>query len=265
MKTQKSEKIFVKRINNFNKKIIELKFNSPSLYSTAQKTNDNNTFLSLSPKNYNYIYYNTIRDKFDSIENNSIINKKLDLFMNKKSKINKKKKKEKEKDVQIFYFLKSTNHTNIKKKKNKLKIDNIKTRFTDSKLEPLNTIYRRIKKKIDQSLLKHHLSEFNTLSPKRDNINIKGYNSDRNEKEETIEDILNNRNLLYDKDNYNLIKIHPHYSKRTQIGSFTHHLSLPSILKDDSLMVRLYKQNFNYQKSSIKDRYKDKVGIMEYI
>ena len=83
MKTQKSEKIFVKRINNFNKKIIELKFNSPSLYSTAQKTNDNNTFLSLSPKNYNY-NYNTIRDKFDSIENNSIINKKLDLFMNKK-------------------------------------------------------------------------------------------------------------------------------------------------------------------------------------
>ena len=33
MKSQKSEKIIVKRINNFNKKIIELRFNSPSLYS----------------------------------------------------------------------------------------------------------------------------------------------------------------------------------------------------------------------------------------
>ena len=262
MKSQKSEKIIVKRINNFNKKIIELRFNSPSLYSTAQKTNDNNTFFSLSPRyNNNYI---TIRDKFDSLENNPIKNKKLDLYMNKKSK-SKKKKKEKEKDVEIFFFLKSTNHTNIKTKKKKLKLDNIKTRFTDSKLEPLNTINRRIKRKIDHSILKHHLSEINTLSPIRNERNTKGYNSDRNEKEETIEDILNNRNLIYDRDNYNLLKIHPHYSKRTQIGSFVHHFCVPSIIKDDSLMVRLYKQNFNYQKSSIKDRFKDKVGLIEYI
>ena len=30
-------------------------------------------------------------------------------------------------------------------------------------------------------------------------------------------------------------------------------------------MVRLYKQNFNYQKDVIKDRFKDKVGVIEYI
>ena len=261
MKSQKSEKIFVKRINNFNKKIIDLRFNSPSLYSTSQKTISNNTFFSLSPR-YNNIY-NTTRDKLDSLDNNSIMNKKLDLFMNKKS--NNKKKKKKEKEVQIFYFLKSTNHTDIKSKKKKLKINNIKKRFTDSKLESLNTINRRIKRKIDQSILKHHLSEINTLSPINREMKTKGYYSDRSEKEETLEDILNNRNLIYDRDNYNLLKIPPHYSKRTQIGAFDHHLCLPSIIKDDSLMVRLYKQNFNYQKDVIKDRFKDKVGVIEYI
>ena len=100
MKSQKSEKIFVKRINNFNKKIIELRFNSPSLYSTAQKTNDNNTFFSLSPRYNNN--YNTTRDKLDSLDNNSLINKKLDLFMNKKS--NNKKRRKKKKKFKYFIF-----------------------------------------------------------------------------------------------------------------------------------------------------------------
>ena len=36
-------------------------------------------------------------------------------------------------------------------------------------------------------------------------------------------------------------------------------------MKDNSLMVRIFKQNLNYQKDSIKSRFSDKLGLLECI
>lgn len=260
MKHQKSEKIIVKRITNFSKKIKETRYKCPSLYSTNFRTNSNITLNSLSPRS---IHNNTERDNFLTIKNNNSINKKIENFMNKTIII---KKKIEEKDIPIFFFLKSTHHTEIKPKKKKISIENIKKRFTGSRLESLNSINNKIKRRIENSIVKKHLSELNINNNNELNdIKINDYDSDRNNEEKQILDILNKKTFLYNKNNFPLKKIHPHFSKRSQIGAFSPFFCTPSIMKDNSLMVRIFKQNLNYQKNSIKRRFSDKLGLLECI
>ena len=254
----KSEEIFIKKINNF-KKIKDIKNNSniQPLYLTHHKTNSTNTYISLPSTIINCNYTN--KKNYRTIETNKSTNIKKEKIMNKTLNISKHKKKIKEKDIQIFFFLKSTHHTEIKprNKYKDLNIKDIKKRFTDSKIESFITLENRIKKKIDKSILKHHLSEI-------ENSRNKNYNSDRENKKETIEDILNKKQFKYNKDNYQLQKIQPHFSKRSQIGSFSPFSCTPNIMKDNSLMVRLFKQNLNYQKSNIRDKFNDKNSLVDY-
>ena len=255
--THNSEEIFIKKINNF-KKINDRRYNNnniPPLYTTHHKTNSTNTYISLSPTIINLNYSD--KKNHRTIETNKSTNIKKEKIMN-KTYTSKNKKKIKEKDIQIFFFLKSTHHTEIKprNKYKYLNIKDIKKRFTGSKIESLITIENRIKRKIDKSILKHHLTEI-------ENSNDKNYYSDR-EKQETIENILNKKQFKYNKDNYLLEKIQPHYSKRSQIGSFSPFSCTPNIMKDNSLMVRLFKQNLNYQKSCIRDKFNDKNGLLDF-
>ena len=239
----KSEEIFIKKINNF-KSINHIRNNSniPPLNLTHHKTNSTNTYISLSPTIINFNYTN--KQNYRTI---------------KTLNISKNKKKIKEKDIQIFFFLKSTHHTEIKPRKQYkyLNIKDIKKRFTDSKIEPLITLENRIKRKIDKSILKHHLTEI-------ENSRDRNYNSHKENKNETIDEILNKKQFKYNKNNFPLKKIHPHFSKRSQIGAFSPFFCTPSIMKDNSLMVRIFKQNLNYQKSNIREKFKDKNGLLDY-
>ncbi len=254
----KSEEIFIKKINNF-KSINHIRNNSniPPLNLTHHKTNSTNTYISLSPTIINFNYTN--KQNYRTIETNNSTNIKKEKIMSKTLNISKNKKKIKEKDIQIFFFLKSTHHTEIKPRKQYkyLNIKDIKKRFTDSKIEPLITLENRIKRKIDKSILKHHLTEI-------ENSRDRNYNSHKENKNETIDEILNKKQFKYNKDNYQLEKIQPHFSKRSQIGSFSPFSCTPNIMKDNSLMVRIFKQNLNYQKSNIREKFKDKNGLLDY-
>ena len=241
----KSEEIIVKKIKNFSRKVKETR--NISLLSTNNKSI--NTIESLSTRRkYNLTSSN------NKVIDNKIINSKIDKFMNKTLNIIKKKE---EKEIPIFFFLKSTNHTEIKPRKKIYTIENIKTRFKESKLEPLNLIKKRIEKEMDKSILKHHLTEIE--------LEKKNCYSDRNNNDETIEEILNKDKFKYNKQNFHLVKIPPHLSKRTPISSFSNFGTYPSIMKDNGLMVRMFKKNFNYMKNNIKDKFKGNEKLIEYI
>ena len=193
-------------------------------FSRKVKETRNISLLSTNNKSINTIESLSTRRKYNLTSSNKkaidnkIINSKIDKFMNKTLK---------------------------------------KTRFKESKLEPLNLIKKRIEKEINKSILKHHLTEIE--------LEKKNCYSDRNNNDETIEEILNKDKFKYNKQNFHLVKIPPHLSKRTQISSFSNFGTYPSIMKDNGLMVRMFKKNFNYMKNNIKDKFKGNEKLIEYI
>ena len=175
--------------------------------------------------------------------------KKIDYFMKQKIKtsFSDKNLNKNENSIEIFTFLPSTNHSNYKSNINKikLKIPNIKKRFKESKLEPLTSLEKKIKRKIKIAVLKHKLKKesTNTEIKNKNIINIKNIK-------------IKNKKNIDDNNEIKENKFPQIIQKQTKLTSISPRISFPFILKDSEILHEIFTKNFNYQKNILKERYK---------
>jgi hypothetical protein len=175
--------------------------------------------------------------------------KKIDYFMKQKIKtsFSDKNLNKNENSIEIFTFLPSTNHSNYKSNINKmkLKIPNIKKRFKESKLEPLTSLEKKIKRKIKIAVLKHKLKKesTNTEIKNKNIINIKNIK-------------IKNKKNIDDNNEIKENKFPQIIQKQTKLTSISPRISFPFILKDPEILHEIFTKNFNYQKNILKERYK---------
>jgi hypothetical protein len=127
----------------------------------------------------------------------------------------------------------------------KLKIPNIKKRFKESKLEPLTSLEKKIKRKIKIAVLKHKLKKesTNTEIKNKNIINIKNIK-------------IKNKKNIDDNNEIKENKFPQIIQKQTKLTSISPRISFPFILKDTEILNEIFTKNFNYQKNILKERYK---------
>jgi len=227
------------------------KFNNTNsfltIYSQSKQITFSNQKTTMSSQNT----YFTNQNYKDNYEIFPYTKRKIDHFMKQKIKtsFSDKNLKKKEDSLEIFTFLPSTNHSNYKNNSNinkiNIKIPNLKKRFKESKLEPLTSLEKKIKKKIRFAVLKNELKK-----ESKNNIEIKNRNV-INIKNIKIKNI-NNINENEIKEN----KFPQIIQKQTKLTSISPRISFPFILKDPEILNEIFTKNFNYQKNILKERYK---------
>jgi len=225
------------------------KFNTTNSFLTIYSQNKQMTFSNQKTTMTSQNTYFTNPNYKDNYEIFPYTKKKIDYFMKKKIKtsFSDKNLKKNENSIEIFTFLPSTNHTNYKNNSNinKIKIPNLKNRFKESKLEPLSSLEKKIKKKIRFAVLNHKLKK-----ESKDNIEIKNRNiiNIKNIKIENTKNISENEI----KEN----KFPQIIQKQTKLTSISPRISFPFILKDSEILNEIFTKNFNYQKNILKERFK---------
>jgi hypothetical protein len=157
-----------------------------------------------------------------------------------------------DKSLEIFTFLPSTNHSNYNTKKNKndlgLKIQDMKKRFKETKLEPLNLLEKKIKKKIKLAVLKKKIK-----NESNNNLEIKNRNVIN------LKYIKKNKKNIKEKENEIKENKFPQLiQEQTKLSSISPRISFPYILNDPEILHEIFIKNFNYQKNILKERFKIK-------
>ena len=209
-----------------------------TLNSNREKTIS--TFFSLSITND---LSNTKQMK--STETENIEKEKIDYFRKEK-----KFTKPKIKKSNFNILFPPTNYSQYKIEK--IPIKGLRETFSPLKIETFATLNNKIRRNIGKSILNKYINDENK------NFNSMDDNLFYKSKEETINQILNKDKFRYNKENFKEENLSSHVSKRNDIGPIVPNICFPEIMKDTSLMARLYKQNFNYQKNKLKDSYKNK-------
>ncbi len=205
----------------------------------SNRENTISTFFSLSITND---LSNTKQMK--STETENIEKEKIDYF--RKEKFTKPKIKKSNFNI----LFPPTNYSQYKIEK--IPIKGLRETFSPLKIETFATLNNKIRRNIGKSILNKYINDENK------NFNSMDDNLFYKSKEETINQILNKDKFRYNKENFKEENLSSHVSKRNDIGPIVPNICFPEIMKDTSLMARLYKQNFNYQKNKLKDSYKNK-------
>jgi len=206
----------------------------------SNRENTISTFFSLSITND---LSNTKQMK--STETENIEKEKIDYFR-KEKKFTKPKIKKSNYNI----LFPPTNYSQYKIEK--IPIKGLRETFSPLKIETFATLNNKIRRNIGKSILNKYINDENK------NFNSMDDNLFYKSKEETINQILNKDKFRYNKENFKEENLSSHVSKRNDIGPIVPNICFPEIMKDTSLMARLYKQNFNYQKNKLKDSYKNK-------
>jgi hypothetical protein len=243
----------MKRLNMKNPRLLLSRINlkkphsstKNSFYSSNSKIDLSQSYFSITTKDY------INSDRLKSLNSYDSINRNIDNFMSKKVKKKIVNDDKNDNDIlKLFSYLPSTNHTLYKNRNKPILLTEIKERFTGTKIESFTSLHNRVKRNIEKSILNRYL----TNSNENKNPSVKNYYSMEND---NIENTLNKKYRRYNKDNFQEIHLHPHQSKRSEIGSILPPVCFPVIIKDTGLMARLYKQNFNYQKNILRNQLKE--------
>ncbi len=244
------------RINLKNPRLLLTGINFRNLFKTKNKfitsfnsnrENTLSTFFSLSLTNNL-----TNKKLMKSTETENLDKEKLDYFLKEENKYEKPK------------FQKTNFNTlfppsyNSQYKIEKIPIKGLRETFTPLKLETFTTLNNKIRRNIGKSILNKYINDEKSITISNKKFNSMDDNILNKSKEETINQILNKDKFKYKKENFKEENISSHVSKRNDIGPIVPYICFPEIMKDTSLMARLYKQNFNYQKNKLRDSYKIK-------
>jgi hypothetical protein len=214
----------------------------------SNRQNTISTYFSLSLTNDL-----TNTKKMKSTETENLDKEKIDYFMKKEKKFEKPKIKKSNYNI----LFPQTYNSQYKIEKNPIK--GFRESFSPLKIETFTTLNNKIRRNIGKSILNKYMNDEKSISISKKNFNSMDDNLLYNPKEETIDQILNKDKFRYDRDNFKEENLLSHFSKRNDIGTIVPNICFPEIMKDTSLMARLYKQNFNYQKNKLKDSYKKKL------